>query len=159
MLGFLTTESKTPIVHVKTLFSDSWATICKMPASAVAGLSLQDRADVRVKAAQRLNMDFLLEWSPYFKSDAEDRSTCPAWRTSTAINKPLADAPPWVAVWNRIVRKMVCSPHERSLQDFLANADALPALPVFPFACNQHPEGVFDRSSCRTEPMESTNLP
>ena len=107
MLAFLYTESKTPIVHVQTMFSDSWRTICKVSEASHAAMTPQERADVRLKAAQRLNLDFLLEWSPYFPSVGEDLTGVPAFACNAELMQPLAKLPPWEAAWNRTVRKIV----------------------------------------------------
>jgi hypothetical protein len=107
MLGFLTTESLTPIVHVNTMFPDAWSLVSRVDAAALAAMSASDRADVRQKSAQRLNSAFLLDFAPYFDNPAEDRTGVPEWASKRAIMEPLADAPPWVAAWNRTLRKLV----------------------------------------------------
>lgn len=107
MLGFLTTESKNPIVHVNTLFHDSWADVCKLSAQAEESMTQQERLEVRVRIAQHLNLEFLLEFSPYFDCTAEDRGNVPAWRSKKALQEAMGTVAPWVAVWNRVVRKMV----------------------------------------------------
>eukprot|EP00892_Ulva_mutabilis_P003500 jgi/Ulvmu1/1521/UM011_0251.1 len=107
MLGFLTTESKTPIVHVNTLFQDSWVGICKLSGAALDGMTNQERLEIRNRTAQRLNLEFMLEFSPYFDCAAETRTGVPGWKSAKALLEPMATAVPWVAVWNRTVRKMV----------------------------------------------------
>lgn len=108
MLGFLTTESKTPIVHVNTLFNDSWTEVCKLSVQAFEGMTQQERLEVRTRTAQRLNFEFLLEFSPYFDCPMEDRGGVPAWKSGKALLEPMGAVAPWVAIWNRTVRKMVC---------------------------------------------------
>lgn len=107
MLGFLTTESKTPVVHVNTLFHDSWADICKVSVTAIDSMTAQEKMEIRTRTAQRLNLEFMLDFSPYFDCTTEDRSAVADWRTGKALLEPMATAPPWVAVWNRNIRKMV----------------------------------------------------
>jgi hypothetical protein len=108
MLPFLYTETRTPIVHVQTMFADSWRTVAHVPEASHTAMSAQERGDVRLKAAQRLNTAFQLEWSPYFPSAlGEDRAGVPEWVGHAKLNAPLTKQPPWVAAWNRTVRKMV----------------------------------------------------
>jgi hypothetical protein len=107
MMGFLMTESKSPIIHVNTLFSDAWQTVCNLTPTAYAAMSANERADVRTKTGQRLDLEFLLEWSPYFSSKNESRLGVPEWASLAAMMKPLVAMPPWVAAWYRTIRKMV----------------------------------------------------
>ena len=107
MIGFLTTESATPILHMQTMFGDSWETLCKLTSKSYEGMTTGERADVRLKTAQQLNLEFVLEWSAYFPSKREDRSRVPEWASHTALLKPLTSLAPWMAAWNRTVRKMV----------------------------------------------------
>jgi hypothetical protein len=125
MLGFLTTESHTPIVHVNTLFGDSWALIANVDAAALAAMTALDRSDVRQQTAQRLNTSFVLDFAPYFDSTSEDRAGVPEWASKRAIMEPVADLPPWVAAWNRVLRKLV----RRALNIEVAGAAACIILP------------------------------
>ena len=79
MLAFLYTESKTPIVHVRTLWADAPRLFAGVSDAALANMTAQERADVRLKTAQRLNLELVLEWSPYFSSAQEDRRGVPGW--------------------------------------------------------------------------------
>lgn len=101
------TESKTPIIHVNMLFQDSWQTVCHLTPTFYAAMSASEHADVRTKAGQRLDLEFLLEWSPYFSSKNESRLGAPEWASFTAMMKPLVAMPPWLAAWYRTIRKMV----------------------------------------------------
>lgn len=108
MLGFLTTQSRSPIMHLNTLFQDSWESVCKVKPAAVECMSLHEKADIRIKTAQRLKLDYLLQVSPYFDCDEEDRSLVPKYCCSEALKDTGPKAAPWEAVWHRTVRFLVC---------------------------------------------------
>jgi hypothetical protein len=109
MLGFLTTESTTPMIVVNTLFRDSWETIHKMSTSSVDAMPVSERSDIRQRLAQRLHLQYILEISPYFDCKEDDRQFVPGWRCGAALRKASAQTAPWEAVWNRTIRKLVCS--------------------------------------------------
>ena len=108
MLGFLTTQSRSPIMHLNTLFQDSWESVCKVKPAAVECMSLHEKADIRIKTAQRLKLDYLLQVSPYFECDEEDRSLVPSYCNSHSLKDTGPEAPPWEAVWHRTIRMLVC---------------------------------------------------
>ena len=104
MQPFLYTETRTPVVHVQTLFADAWRPLCNVSEAAAASMSQQERGDLRVKAAQRLNTAFLLEWSPYFKTELdEDRTGAPGWATYSEVSVVLQYRPSLVCAckWRR----------------------------------------------------------
>jgi hypothetical protein len=147
MLGFLMTENTTPIMHVQTLFSDSWQAICNVPEVAYSTMTGGERAEVRLKAAQRLNLKFLLEWSPYFASTGEDRSGVPQWASYTAMMKPLTSLPSWMAAWNRAVRKMV----RLKLRDSESHEDVKGDSPLSEmFYASTHQNTMMDRAAFET---------
>lgn len=108
MLGFLTTSSKHPIMHLNTLFQDSWESVCKAKASAIDDMTSHEKTAVRVKAAQRLKLQYLLQISPYFESEEEDRSLIPSFCSSEALKSTGSETAPWEAAWHRTIRFLVC---------------------------------------------------
>lgn len=109
MLGFLTTQSRQPIMHLNTLFQDSWGeAACKVRAGTLEAMTAHEKADIRIKASQRLKLEYLLQISPYFDCFEEDRSLVPTYCCADSMKKTGPEAPPWEAVWHRTVRFLVC---------------------------------------------------
>jgi hypothetical protein len=94
-------------MHLNTLFQDSWELICKAKAAAIEGMNSHEKTEIRVKTAQRLKLEYLLQVSPYFECEEGDRSLVPKHCCPDALKDTGPEVAPWEAVWNRAVRFLV----------------------------------------------------
>lgn len=73
----------------------------------IDSMAAHDKSDVRTKTAQRLKLQYLLQISPYFDCDEEDRSLVPNYCCASALRHTGPEAAPWEAAWHRTVRFLV----------------------------------------------------
>jgi hypothetical protein len=101
-------------MHLNTLFPDSWEPICKVKAAALEGMNGHEKTEIRVKTSQLLKLEYLLQISPYFECEEEDRTLVPQYCCPDSLNNTNPETAPWEAVWHRTVRFLVSHPCARN---------------------------------------------
>ncbi|CAD7702924.1 unnamed protein product, partial [Ostreobium quekettii] len=104
MWAVLKTDTRTPILEFDFLGADAWENYgsgMKEEGDMTGG----EKLEFRKRQAQRLETIRLKQFYPYFPDDSGYKA--PEWQTRRALMKPLLEKSPWLAVWDRQVRKLV----------------------------------------------------
>ncbi|GMH33627.1 hypothetical protein BSKO_01461 [Bryopsis sp. KO-2023] len=104
MWAYLTTDTFTPFLEFDFLAEDAWELLGKTEVE-VADMSGGDKLEARKQQAARLETNRAKQMYTYCPDDTSFRA--PDWQTRWGLMQPLLDKPPWLAAWDRYLRRLV----------------------------------------------------
>ena len=118
----LTTDTFTPFLEFDFIGNDSWNCVFDLDPEELAALNNGEKLElrkhyvdsslpghrcdlsIRLQAA-RLEAQRMRQIYGYFRDSSG--YTCSEWQTRKNLMQPLLEKPPWLAVWDRLLRRLV----------------------------------------------------
>ncbi|GMH36571.1 hypothetical protein BSKO_04439 [Bryopsis sp. KO-2023] len=118
MWALLTTENSAPLLEFDFIGGDGFELLGKTPED-MKNMSHGERLDVRSRQGKKQELLRLQQTFSYWVESGEDLDTYgpPEWATRDVLYKPLPDKAPWVAGWDRFIRKLIRMEEANGVED------------------------------------------